>query len=359
MIRCELILKKGYVASVFGNHAVAKCMYMYNGAMNIIVFDSDTVVKKAFDSALAGHSLTYIEGPVTEADLASHPEAEIISIFVSSQLSRESIDLLPSLKLIVVRSTGFDHIDTAYAASKGIAVATVPRYGGRTVAEFTFALLLSLSRRIPEANARVREDGNFSTSNLEGFDLFGKAIGVIGTGNIGRNVVRIAEGFGMEVRLFDLFPDTSIETKHARYVPLDELLAVSDIVSLHVPSTAENKHLLDAAAFAKMKRGAYVINTARGDLIDTVALVDALKSGQVGGAGLDVIEGEHALKDDVVVQSGEDSLTSLQTLVDLPHVVITPHVAFSSREAYREILATSVENIAAFARAEPVNLLHL
>lgn len=331
--------------------------------MNIIVFDSDAVVKELFDSSLTGHSITYIEGPVTHDALALHPETEVVSLFVSSQLTRESIDLLPYLKLIVARSTGFDHIDTAYATSKGIAVATVPRYGGHTVAEFTFALLLSLSRRIPEANRRVREDGNFSTSNLEGVDLFGKTIGVIGTGNIGRNVARIAEGFGMEVKLFDLFPDTSIEHEHAKYVSLDELLAISDVVTLHVPSTLENKHLLNAATFAKMKRGAYVINTARGDLIDTVSLVEALKSGHLGGAGLDVLEGEHALKSDMTHTSDMESLSALRTLiddyvlVDMPRVVITPHVAFSSHEAYREILMTSLNNITAFVSGTPVNIL--
>ena len=270
---------------------------------------------------------------------------------------------MPALKLIVARSTGFDHIDTAYAASRGIAVATVPHYGGRTVAEFAFALLLSVSRRIPEALARVREQRDFRTSGLEGFDLYGKTIGIIGTGNIGRNVAKIAEGFGMEVKLFDLFPNATVETEHAKYVSLEELLAQSDIITLHVPSTPENRHLLDDGAFAKMKRGVTIINTARGELIDTSALLAALKRGTVAGAGLDVLEGERAFKDEVSRAKDAASpeamkvLSADEELIGMPNVIITPHVAFSTREAYREIISTTIGNIKAFESGSPVNLL--
>ena len=211
----------------------------------------------------------------------------------------------------------------------------------------------------------MHDNGDFSTTDLEGFDLYGKTLGVIGTGNIGRNVCRIAEGFGMEVKMFDRFPDMSIETSHARYASFDDLLANSDIVTLHVPYIPENKHLLNSDAFAKMKRGAYVINTARGELIDTGALVAALKDGRVAGAGLDVLEEERALKDDAVLMRDMESIEALQALirdhvlVDMPHVVITPHIAFSSREAYREILTVSAANIDAFIKEAPQNALRL
>lgn len=332
-------------------------------AMNILIFDSDEVVRELFDASLPGHAITYFEGHVTPEILAAHPETEAVSLFVSSALPRESIDLLPALKLIVARSTGFDHIDTAYAASKGVAVVTVPHYGGHTVAEFAFALLLSVSRRIPEAIEHVRAARNFSTRGLEGFDLFGKTLGIIGTGNIGRNVATIAAGFGMETRLFDLFPDRSIETERSRYVSFDELLALSDVITLHTPYTPANRHLLNADAFGKMKRGAVIINTARGELVDTAALLAALKSGQVAGAGLDVLEGERDFKDEAAREKDKDSLDALRTLSDdemlitMPQVVITPHVAFSTREAYREILSTSIANIRSFQDGAPQNAL--
>lgn len=328
--------------------------------MKVVVYDADQACKEEFSGI--PHEVVFVDGPANRDSLTMHADAEVVSIFVSSAFPRESIDLLPNLKCILARSTGVDHIDVTYAAEKGIVIANVPRYGSHTVAEFTFALLLSLTRHIFNASFQVREEGSFKTEKFEGFDLFGKTMGIIGTGAIGRNVAKIAEGFGMQVLLNDKFPDTSLENERATYVTFDELLERSDIVSLHVPYVPENHHLLNAEAFSKMKKGVLIINTARGELIDSEALLEALKSGVVAGAGLDVLEGERALKDEMELVRGSESIQDLKAilrnhmLIDMPQVLITPHIAFFSREAYREILATSVANLNAFAEGKPTNI---
>ena len=318
--------------------------------MKVLVFDTDEAVREVFNS-VSGVEYVYFDHPIKVEDLAAHPDAGVISLFVSSELKKAEIDLVPGLKYIIARSTGTDHIDTEYAKSKGIVVKNVAKYGAHTVAEFTFALLLMLSRRTFDAFSRVRTAGNFDTKGLEGFDLFGKTLGVIGTGAIGRNVISIARGFGMTIRMFDLYPDTSLETESSRYVTLDELYAASDIISLHVPYTPENHHLLNAAVFKKLKKGVYIVNTARGELIDTEALVEAISSGVVSGAGLDVLEEERTLKNEAGAVSGIESTHQLKVLlndhvlIDMPRVVVTPHIAYFSKEAYHEILMTSADNI--------------
>lgn len=329
--------------------------------MKVVVFDSDQACKEEFGQ-LTGHDVIFFDSPVSPVALAAHADADIVSIFVSSAFQKVSIDALPNLKCIAARSTGVDHIDVAYAAQKNISVVNVPRYGARTVAEFTFALLLALTRRIFDATFQVREEGSFKTGALEGFDLFGKTIGVIGTGAIGRNVVRIAQGFGMHVVMHDVVPDPTLSAEGGGYVSLDELVSRADIVTLHVPYTPANYHLLGTEAFAKMKKGALVINTARGELIDSEALLEALRNGTVAGAGLDVLEGERALKDEMELVHGSESIQDLKSvlrnhlLIDMPRVIITPHIAFFSREAYREILTTSVANITNFCAGTPSNL---
>ncbi len=329
--------------------------------MKILIFDADQSVRDVFTDTLPEHEIVYIEDSVTQEALQQHADAEILSLFVCSSFTKEHMAALPNLKCIAARSTGIDNIDTAAAKERGIIVCNVPSYGARTVAEFTFALLLSLSRRLPEASNQVRQDGNFETEELEGFDLFGKTIGVIGTGAIGKNVVRIAQGFGMNVMMFDKFPTQSIESETVQYSSLDELLTQSDIITLHVPYMAENHHLLNKDCFSKMKKGCYIINTARGELIDTQALIEALSAGRVAGAGLDVLEGERALKDEIELVSGTKSIQALKdvvrdhVLIDTPRVIVTPHIAFFSREAYGEIVSVSAKNIANFVSGTPSN----
>jgi D-lactate dehydrogenase len=330
--------------------------------MKILITDSDPTVRELFTAGLTGHELVFIDRPLESGDLAANADAEMLCVFVSSAVKQPEIDALPNLKYIVARSTGVDHIDVAYAKGKGIAVANVPKYGAHTVAEFAFALLLAVSRRIIDAVEQVREQNDFTVQKLGGFDLFGKTIGVVGTGAIGRNVVGIARGFGMNVLMFDKFPNESLVGDGAKYVGMDELLAQSDVVTVHVPMMPENYHLLGKEQFAKMKQGVIVINTARGDLVDGMALCEALDQGRVAGAGIDVLEGERSLRDELELVHGGSSADELKNviadhvLLKHPKVVFTPHIAFNSKEAYHEILSVSAKDAAAFIAGTPVNV---
>ena len=208
------------------------------------------------------------------------------------------------------------------------------------------------------ANQELRVEEDFSIFPYRGFDLFGKTFGVIGTGRIGKNAIEIAKGFGMNVVAYDLHPDMSFaEEKGFKYLTLDEVLSVADVITLHAPYTKENHHLLNKQKFGLMKKGMYIINTARGELIETDALVSALGDGTVAGAGLDVLEGERALKEEIEIVSDpakRDSIKDYKTLfenhvlIDLPNVVVTPHIAFYSKEAESEIIKTTISNISGY-----------
>ena len=272
---------------------------------------------------------------------------------------------MPNLKCIATRSTGFDHVDLAAAAARGVSVSNVPSYGENTVAEFAFALLLTLSRKISQAYERVRETGSFSFEGLEGFDLYGKTLGVIGTGRIGKHSIRIGNGFGMKVLGFDAHPDPKLEKElNFTYDTLEGVLAKSDVVTLHVPYMKETHHLMNEKTFATIKQGAVLINTSRGAVVDTDAMVKALRSGKLGGAGLDVLEEEGIVKDEMkFLVEGHPNAENLKialenhVLIDLPNVVVTPHNAFNTREGKERILNTTVENIAGFVQGKPVNVI--
>lgn len=329
--------------------------------MKVLFFDADQECQDFFTPALSGDEVIYIAEPLSKEELLKHQDADIVSVFVSSGLRQEHIDLLPKLRLIAARSTGTDNIDVDYAKSKGIVVSNVPKYGAHTVAEFTFALILAVSRKIFEAVHQVKEDVDFRIKDLEGFSLFGKTLGVIGTGSIGRSVVGIAKGFGMKVLMFDAFPNKDYESENSVYAPLGNLLSESDIITLHLPYSQETHYFLGKNELSKMKRGAVLINTARGELVDTSALLEALKDGTVGGAGLDVLEGERMLKDEMALVRGDESIQDLKSvirdhiLIDMPNVVVTPHIAFFSKEAYGEILSTTAKNILDFRKGNPAN----
>lgn len=285
--------------------------------------------------------------------------AEILSVFIYSDLDAALLGRLPNLKMIATRSTGTDHIDTVFCRKNGIVVGNVPTYGANTVAEHAFGLILSLSRKIYQARTRTIH-GDFSFRGLQGFDLMGKVLGVIGTGQIGRHVIRIANGFQMRVLAYDVGPDPSFaELLGFQYVGLDELLSRSDVVSLHSPLTPETRHLIGTRQFEIMKKGALLINTARGALVDTDALLWALDAGIVGGAGLDVLEGEETIREERELLSSrfdEERLRSVirnHILLKREDVIITPHIAFNSREAVERILRTTVENIQAFLEGSP------
>lgn len=288
--------------------------------------------------------------------------ATILSNFIYSPVTAAELAKMPNLKLIATRSTGFDHIDVAAARQRGVSVANVPDYGNHTVAEHTFALLLALSRRLPESLERTRR-AQFSPEGLRGWDLAGKTIGLIGVGGIGRHVAKIARGFDMHVLAYQRHPDEQLaEELEFNYVALDELYAQSDIVSLHAPENASTHHLVDAKALSKMKDGVVILNTSRGGLIDTRDLLKALESGKVRAASLDVLEEEGLIKEERQLLSRDYDKAHLQSaleghlLLSHPNVIVTPHSAFNSQEALERILQTTLENIEAFSAGNPCNV---
>ncbi|OGH16628.1 MAG: hypothetical protein A3C30_04335 [Candidatus Levybacteria bacterium RIFCSPHIGHO2_02_FULL_40_18] len=289
-------------------------------------------------------------------------DADGIVVFIYSTIDKQVLDLMPNLKFIATMSTGFDHIDIEECKRRNIIVSTVPTYGENTVAEHAFALIFAISRRLIESHNRVSE-GNFSPTGLTGFDLFGKTLGVIGVGNIGSHVIRIAKGIGMDVLAYKRTPDPKLAADLGfRFVSMDELLSQSDIISVHVPYNKETHHMLNSDAFSKMKDGVVIINTARGAIIDTTALVSALQSGKVAAAGLDVLEEESIIREEHELLHKEFPIEDLKTvlenhmLLNNPKVVITPHNAFNSREALMRILRITEENINGFLAGQPKNL---
>ena len=303
----------------------------------------------------------FVAEPLNDQTWRRAKGADIVSVFIYSRLNAALIKRLPSLRLVATRSTGFDHIDLAACRARKIQVSNVPAYGENTVAEHTFALILALSRNVHKAYVRTAR-GDFSLEGLQGFDLKGKTLGVVGAGRIGLHVIKMAKGFGMRVVAHDTRQDLFLsEVLDFRYLPLAELLRTSDIVTLHTPYSAATHHLMNRSMFQRMKRGALFINTARGGLVDTNALVWALDAGIVGGAGLDVLEGEELVKEERQLLEKdfpkERLITALKNniLLHRENVVITPHIAFDSREALQRILDTTAANIAGFLHASPLN----
>ena len=331
--------------------------------MKIAVFEAEPREASTFDKLKPGSDVQLIADPLRTANANGFSDAELISTFIYSELGRPVLEQLPSLKLIATRSTGYDHIDATYCTERGIAVCNVPTYGENTVAEHVFALLLALSHRLVEAVERARS-GRFSPEGLQGFDLTGKTLGVVGTGSIGRHVIRVAKGFGMEVLAHDVRTDSHLaEHLGFLYVNLSELLARSDVITLHAPATPETYHLLSAEAFARMKDGVVIINTARGSLIDSRALIQALRSGKVAAAGLDVLPDEPLIREEAELicsifcnQHHLRDLVAGHVLLRMPNVIVTPHSAFNTREAVGRIVETTVANIEAFLKGRPQNV---
>ena len=331
--------------------------------MKIHYFSGETWEDAYVRAKLPGEDIDFHEGSLAACPELTDTDADILCTFVESRIGEEELDRFPALKLIATRSTGFDHINLAAAAARGIKVANVPSYGEHTVAEFTFALLLALSRRVIDADERVRE-GTFSPAGLRGFDLAGKTLGVIGCGHIGTHVIRMGNGFGMRVIGFDAYPNADLaETLGFTYVPLAELLAASDIVTVHVPYNEHTHHLLNRENIGLLKKGAYLINTSRGAVVETEALIEALQNGTLAGAGLDVLEEEGDLNDETALlaaphPNAKELKIVLENhyLISHPRVIVTPHLAFNTQEAVERILDTTIENIQKFAAGSPVNI---
>ena len=277
---------------------------------------------------------------------------EIVSIFVACKASRAVLERFPNLKMIAVRSTGFDNVDTEYCKEKGIIVSTVPAYGSHTVAEYAFALLLNITRKLCESTERTK-DGNFEHEGLRGFDLNGKTIGIIGTGKIGANAAKIARGFEMNILAFDVYKNEELaESVGFKYVELDELLQNSDIISLHAPATPETHHIINKESVFRIKKDAVFINTARGALVETEALLIAMKQNHLMAIGIDVLEEEKSLQG---IEPETETTKYAKELIELPNVHYSAHVAFYTKEAEHNIMETTVQNIQKFLENTPQN----
>lgn len=325
--------------------------------VKVIFFDTHEFEKDALFAAnkVFGHELTFVTARLTIETASIGMGFECVCAFANDKLDAGVLRALwdGGTRLIALRCAGFNHVDLKAAEQLGLAVVRVPEYSPYAVAEHAVCLMLSLNRKIHRAYNRIREL-NFSLEGLVGFDLHGKTVGIIGTGRIGAVLAKIMCGFGCNVLLFDQSPSMTLaKDLGAQYVDLKEIYRASDIISLHIPLTPETRHLIDAKAFAAMKTGVILINTGRGALIDTKALIDSLKIGHVGGAGLDVYEEEENIffrnLSDQILQ--DDTLARLLTF---PNVVMTSHQAFLTREALDNIAQTTMQNIEDFTKKRPL-----
>jgi D-lactate dehydrogenase len=330
--------------------------------MRIIFFEIKGWEKNFLKRNLKGHYLEFYGEQLNLENAKKAKDFDAISIFIYSKMDSQTLEKLPKLKLIVTRSTGFDHIDLKSCKRRRITVCNVPFYGENTVAEHTFALILSLSRNIHKSYLRtLRRD--FSTEGLKGFDLKGKTLGVIGAGHIGLHVIRIAKSFGMKVLAHDINRDEFLaEVLGFEYVSFKELLNKSDIITLHVPYNKHTHHLINRDTINMIKKGAILINTSRGGVVSTEALIEALDRKILSGVGLDVLEGEDLIKEEKQLLYDQKKMKDLVKLVrdnillSRDNLVFTPHIAFYSNEALERILETTVRNITAFLSGNPQNV---
>ena len=331
--------------------------------MKIAFFEVQDWEQPLLEKGLADYEIRLFKEELSEANVDQVVDFEVVSVFIYSNLNSDVIDKLEKARLIATRSMGFDHIDLEACRRRGILVCNVPYYGEVTVAEHTFALILSLSRNIHDSYERTRQ-GDFTCEGVRGFDLNGKILGVLGTGRIGTKVIEIAKGFRMEVLAYDKFPNMNLaDTLGFKYVDWPDLLAQSDVVTLHLPFNNETHHFLNKDTIKRMKKGAVVINTARGGLIDSQALTEALLSGHLRGAGLDVLEEEALIREEAQLLLDnvprEQLATMLQEhiLLRLKNVIITPHCAFNSKESLERLINGTIENIKVFIQGKPQNII--
>jgi D-lactate dehydrogenase len=330
---------------------------------SIVFFELENWQRRQFERKLRGHALSFIEGHLSNENIAKAAEAEMLVLFIYSRVGRAELAAMPKVKMIATMSTGFDHIDMAACKERGVAVCNVPSYGSETVAEHAMALILALSKKILPSVERTRR-GDFTLEGLRTSDLQGKKLGIVGLGRIGSHVAKMARSFGMKVLAFGPHSDPAAAKKlRCKLVGLDELLEKSDIVSLHAPLTPQTHHMINVETIAKMKDGAVIINTARGGLVDAKALVAALDSGKISAAGLDVLEEECNIKEEAQLLSpdfaGECDLKTVlanHILLNRPNVIITPHNAFNSTEALQRIVDATIGNIKAHVGGKPENL---
>ncbi len=336
-----------------------------NSKIKIAFFGVKDWEKEYLVKHLEGLELVFFAEKLSLANIDMVKDCQAIAIFAACQITKEIVEKLSSVKMITTMSTGFDHIDLQACQQKGILVCNVPHYGDNSVAEYAFALMLDLTRKIHQSVEMIRSEG-FTFEGLTGFDLNGKTLGIVGMGNIGQHSARIAKGFEMNVLAFDVHQDKKLAKKLGfAYASLEDLLKNSDIITLHVPYNPHTHHLINSGNINLIKKGAYLINTSRGAVVETDALVKALGSGIIAGAGLDVIEEENFIKEDMRAFSQDasgkaDLKVALEDhiLMEQKNVIITPHNAFNSREALERILETTVLNIYSFMGGKKANMVN-
>ena len=325
--------------------------------MKVVLYDARTYDREFFDAANArwGHELRYVETRLTSNTVPLAEGSTAVCAFVNDELDETNLRGLAAcgIRLIALRSAGFNHVNLEAATEVGLPVVRVPEYSPHAVAEHAVGLALALNRKLHRAHARVREL-NFSLEGLVGFDLFGKTVGIVGTGRIGRAAARIFRGFGCQILAHDLAPQVGFAAELGiRYTDVKDLYRESHVISLHVPLTPATRHLIDDQALGAMRAGVILINTGRGALIDSRALIDALKRGHVGAAGLDVYEEEEGIFfHDLSSQVLQDDV--LARLLTFPNVLVTSHQAFLTAEALTQIATTTLASLTAFERDEPL-----
>lgn len=301
-----------------------------------ILFTEVMGAKDRIRDAFPNDELVMFDGPLDKDEMVHEAKgASVLSVFIRTRVDGSVIDSLPDLKMINTRSVGFDHIDVEHALGKGIAVTHVAEYGPHVVAEHTFCLMLACARDLVEANRSVKEDNRFDFHPFRGIELRDKVLGVLGTGKIGSEAIRIARGFGMRVVAFDMYPNDALAREYAfSYRSLEEVLESSDFVTIHLPLTDDTRGLIGKEALRRMKEGSVLINAARGPIVDEDALRKALDSGHLKAAGVDVI--------------ADESDPGNSPLIDSEHTIITPHIGFFTAEAVDRMLDHSIDIIGSF-----------
>ncbi|CAN5508051.1 2-hydroxyacid dehydrogenase [soil metagenome] len=315
--------------------------------MNIAFFSCQPYEQPFLEAANGNHrhQLTFLSQALSPETVPLAAGHQAISVFVNDQLTRPTLQALANLgiRLVALRCTGYNQVDISTARQLGIRILRVPTYSPHSVAEHAVALLLSLNRKTYLAYQRTKEN-NFTLDGLMGFDLYGKRVGVIGTGKIGAAFARMMLGFGCHVLAYDKMPSAVLQQLGVEYLPLNEVFDKADVLSLHCPLTPETHHIIDATALARMKPGAYLINTSRGGLLDTAAVLDSLQRDHLGALGMDVYE----LEDDYFFADWSDKVlpdANLNTLTHLPNVLVTAHQGFFTREAMEQIAHTTLNNL--------------
>jgi len=334
--------------------------------VKIAFFDIESWQKNYIKKSLKGHTLFFSPDKLTKNSAKKIKDYECVSTFIYSSIDKTVLDELPKLKYISTMSTGFNHIDLEECQKRNIIVSNVPTYGDNTVAEHTFALILSLSRKIPESTNKVKQ-GHFDLKGLRGFDLKDKTLGIIGLGNIGQHVARIANGFDMKIIAFDLNKDMKFAKKYnIQFKSLNAVIKNCDILTLHAPLNKHTTHLINKQNIKLMKKGSLLINTARGGLVDTQAIIYGLKTKILAGVGLDVLEdesfipNEDVLLSDEFLKKNEKELRLLleeHILTERDNVIITPHNAFNSKGALIRILDTTIQNLKCFHNKKCINII--